>query len=204
MKEVITPIEQGWSPQCDAQPAGDNEWGVLKVGCVNGDEFDDAEHKALPSDLDPCSEFEIKAGDVLMSRANTRQLLGSAALVRRIRPRLLLCDKLYRIRVRPEQIFPEFLVRAFASGVSRFQFEREATGASGSMQNISQDMILNLLLPLPPAAEQREVVRVVDRETAQFSALIAQVGEVIDALKELRAALISAAVTGKIDVRAVA
>ena len=72
------------------------------------------------------------------------------------------------------------------------------------MQNISQDMILNLLLPLPPAAEQREVVRVVDRETAQFSALIAQVGEVIDALKELRAALISAAVTGKIDVRAVA
>src|SRR5665811_2036897 len=40
LKEASTPIEQGWSPQCDAQPTADNEWGVLKVGCVNGDAFD--------------------------------------------------------------------------------------------------------------------------------------------------------------------
>jgi type I restriction enzyme S subunit len=41
LKDVITPIEQGWSPQCDAQPAGDDEWGVLKVGCVHREAFEE-------------------------------------------------------------------------------------------------------------------------------------------------------------------
>jgi len=31
LKEITTPIEQGWSPQCDAQPASEREWGVLKL-----------------------------------------------------------------------------------------------------------------------------------------------------------------------------
>jgi len=84
-----------------------------------------------------------------MSRANTRQLLGSAALVQRVRSKLLLCDKLYRIRARREAILPGFLVLAFSSSLSRFQFEREATGASASMQNISQQMLSELVLPCP-------------------------------------------------------
>jgi type I restriction enzyme, S subunit len=37
LKHCISRIEQGWSPQCDAQSANENEWGVLKVGCVNGE-----------------------------------------------------------------------------------------------------------------------------------------------------------------------
>lgn len=59
--------------------------GVLKVGCVNGEDFDEAEHKALPEELQPVPEYEIRSGDILMSRANTRELLGSAALVRSVR-----------------------------------------------------------------------------------------------------------------------
>ncbi len=40
IKHVVTRIDQGWSPQCEAYPVeGDQEWGVLKVGCVNGGFF---------------------------------------------------------------------------------------------------------------------------------------------------------------------
>jgi type I restriction enzyme S subunit len=202
LKEIVAGIEQGWSPLCENRPADVDEWAVLKVGCVNGEMFDHAEHKALPSDLRPRPEYEIKSGDVLMSRANTRQLLGSAALVRTVRERLLLCDKLYRIRVRPDQVLPDFLVRAFASSSSRFHFEREATGASASMQNVSQDAISNLVVPVPPVAEQRQIVEFADTEAAQLSALAERVHDAMTRLKELRTALISAAVTGKIDVRA--
>lgn len=53
----------------------------------------------------------------------------------------------------------------------------------------------------PPDAEQRSIAAFLDRETARVDALIAKVRDAIDRLKELRAALISAAVTGKIDVR---
>jgi restriction endonuclease S subunit len=69
------------------------------------------------------------------------------------------------------------------------------------MQNISQEAISNLLLPLPPTGEQGDIAAFLDRETARVDALVAKVREAIDRLKDLRTALISAAVTGKIDVR---
>ncbi|MBI3049220.1 MAG: nucleotidyl transferase AbiEii/AbiGii toxin family protein [Acidobacteria bacterium] len=201
LKEIVTGIEQGWSPLCENRQADVGEWGVLKVGCVNGEAFDESEHKALPSELDPIPELEIRPGDILMSRANTVELLGSSALVRTVRARLLLCDKLYRLRVTGACVLPEFVVRTVASRVARFQLEREATGASASMQNISQETIATLLVPLPLIAEQRAIAAFLDRETAKLDALIAKFRDAIDRLKELRTALVSAAVTGKIDVR---
>jgi len=56
-------------------------------------------------------------------------------------------------------------------------------------------------LPFPPGLEQCSIADYLDRETAKIDALVAKVREAIDRLKELRTALISAAVTGKIDVR---
>ena len=50
-------------------------------------------------------------------------------------------------------------------------------------------------------AEQDEIVERIEREAGRIDSLIAKVRDAIDRLKELRTALISAAVTGKIDVR---
>ncbi len=80
LKNWIGPVEQGWSPQCDAQPAGMDEWGVMKVGCANKGYFDASQNKKLPDNLAPIPSLEIRDGDVLVSRANTRELLGSAAV----------------------------------------------------------------------------------------------------------------------------
>ncbi len=57
---------------------------------------------------------------------------------------------------------------------------------------------------LPNWTEQQEIADYLDRETGKIDALVAKVREAIERLKELRAALISAAVTGKIDVRGAA
>ena len=53
-------------------------------------------------------------------------------------------------------------------------------------------------MPAPRVAEQDAVAAHLDRETARIDALVAKVRDAIDRLKELRTALISAAVTGKI------
>jgi type I restriction enzyme S subunit len=201
LKFSLRSIEQGWSPSCLNRTADLDEWGVLKVGCVNGTEFNPEEHKALPVELSPIPELEVEPGDILMSRANTRELLGSAAVVEAVRPKLLLCDKLYRLKVANQEVDRRFLVLVLGSANSRFQMEREATGASGSMQNIGQETVRNILLPIPPVQEQEAIVGSLAGETAKLDALIAKVREGIEKLKEYRTALISAAVTGKIDVR---
>jgi restriction endonuclease S subunit len=54
---------------------------------------------------------------------------------------------------------------------------------------------------IPPREEQIAIADFLDEETAEIDALIAKVEEAIERLKEYRVALISAAVTGKIDVR---
>ena len=193
-------IEQGWSPQCENQPADIGEWGVLKVGCVNGEDFDSDEQKALPLDLQPEVRYEIRSGDILISRGNTRELVGSAALLRTVRPRLLLCDLLYRLRANAVAIDPEFLILALRSRFVRFQIEREATGTSSSMKKISQDDIRNFWICVPPLLEQHSIARAVSEEWQRSSKMRDCLQQQMDKLHEYRQTLISAAVTGKINV----
>jgi type I restriction enzyme S subunit len=201
LKEVITPLEQGWSPQCDAQPAGDDEWGVLKVGCVNRDEFDPQQNKKLPSTLAPIPELEIHDGDIMVSRANTRQLLGLAAVAIDPRPKLLLCDKLFRFRARPPRADARFLVHAIRQGTSRSQIESSTNGASDSMQNIGQRVVKNLFLALPSIDEQRRIVDVLRAQTSSLGDAGSAARREIVLLREYRMRLIADVVTGKLDVR---
>jgi len=196
---VIKDLEQGWSPQCNNDPASDDQWGVMKVGCVNGESFDSSENKALPDDLVPLIQYEINNGDILVSRANTKELLGSAALVKNVRPRLLLCDKLYRMKA-GSLVESEYLIRFLRSTIARYHYERHATGTSGSMQNIGQDTLKNLPFPLPPKFEQLVIAKHIDAAASEISMQMNKVRKVGEKLNEYRSALITNAVTGKIDI----
>jgi type I restriction enzyme, S subunit len=202
IKQLVTRFEQGWSPQCESFPVGSaSEWGVLKVGCVNGGIFNPEENKALPPDLTPLPELSISAGDLLISRANTRELVGSAAVASADHHNLMLCDKLYRLRVDAGRCLPTFLSLFLGTEQVRGQIELAATGASSSMLNISQSTILELCLALPSMAEQQELLQAVDVSVAQLDQLVSEAVLSIELLRERRSALISAAVTGQIDVR---
>jgi type I restriction enzyme S subunit len=203
-KYSITKIEQGWSPQCESEPAGDHEWGVQIVGCGNREKFDETEQKALPQNVTPVPQYEIKAGDILMSRGNTQALVGMATFVEHVRHHLLLCDLLYRFRAKPAKAESEFLVMCLRSPNVRFQIERDAVGTSASMKKIGQGTIRQFIIALPPLNEQRAIIAFVKAEIATLDGLIAEAERAVDLLQERRSALISAAVTGQIDVRGLA
>lgn len=76
-------------------------------------------------------------------------------------------------------------------------------GYGGGQPNLSQELLRSMRVSTPPEAEQRAISAFLDRQAARIDALIAKVREAIERLKELRATLISAAVTGTIDVRKV-
>jgi type I restriction enzyme S subunit len=174
---------------------------VMKVGCVNGDTFDESDNKALPLDLEAKTEYELRPKEILISRANTKELLGSAAIVPEgVRSKLLLCDKLFRLRP-PSDVNEKFLTFYLRTPTARFQYEKEATGASGSMQNIGQDTIKNLPVTLPPLAEQIAITKYLDTAIAKIDRMTEKTETAIARLTEYRTALITAATTGKIDVR---
>ncbi|MGQ0595273.1 MAG: hypothetical protein ACT4QB_22325 [Gammaproteobacteria bacterium] len=113
----------------------------------------------------------------------------------------LLCDKLYRLSVDASRLNKEFLVIFLRCSAGRFEFERDATGASNSMRNIGQDSVRNVWLPIPPLTEQRGIVAHITAQTGKLDALRSATERTIALLKERRGALIAAAVTGQIDVQ---
>ena len=203
IKHLTASFEQGWSPQCEGFPVeSENEWGVLKVGCVNGGIFRPEENKTLPDELEPIPALGISSGDLLISRANTRELVGSTAVATRDYPNLLLCDKLYRVRFHIGVCEPMFIGLYLGTNLARSQIELAANGASSSMVNIGQSIILEMQLALPSIAEQNAIVEFLNHQTTQLDTLTQQAQTAIALLQERRTALISAAVTGKMDVRA--
>jgi type I restriction enzyme S subunit len=195
-------IEQGWSPQCENRQAEPGEWGVLKVGCMNSGVYDESENKALPASLQPLPEMEVRSGDVLMSRSNTVELVGTVGIVHQTRGRIVLCDKLYRIDFRPDALLPEYAVYLLRSRAARLQIERDATGASPSMKNISTEIVGNILLAFPPLDEQRQILARIRCEWDRIDSTVNAITEQLAKLREYRQTLISAAVTGKTDVAA--
>lgn len=200
IKRLVSSISQGWSPECEARSPEEGEWGVLKVGCVNGGQFRVEESKALPNSLEPRPELAVREGDVLVSRANTRELVGSCAVVSRDFPKIMLCDKLYRLIAEPRKVLPEFLAALIAVHGRRI-VEIEATGASSSMVNIAQSVIMDLAVAVPQVTEQRVIVTHLQSSATKLDLVVTRTERSIELLKERRSALISAAVTGQIDLR---
>lgn len=202
LRRVLLRIEQGWSPECEARLAEEDEWGVLKVGCVNGWTFAPSEHKALPAALAPRPALEVRDGDVLMSRANTRELVGSVAVVEGAPRRLMLCDLLYRLTFDERKISKQFAVLALRSRRARQHYEVCSNGSSASMQKIRHETIRSLMISLPPINRQKHLVAAFEGTANRLSTSSAKVRRSIDRLREYRSALITEAVTGQLDIDA--
>ena len=94
-----------------------------------------------------------------------------------------------------DEIIPEYLLYVFRSMDQ--EFERLMQGSTH--QTIYMPDIKSFKTPLPPLDEQREIVEHIETETERLWELIDRVDETIDLLEEKRQALITAAVTGQID-----
>lgn len=202
LKFLIRGIEQGWSPECENRIAVEDEWGVLKAGCVNGGFFDEREHKALPRDVTPEPMLEVRQGDLLVSRANgSPDLVGSAAVVRRCRPRLLLSDKIFRLNVNTDLVSAEYLSVVMMASNCRDQILLALSGGNGLANNISQANLLDLRVCVTESMEQRRILQTVADRRSRSEVVDEKASIAIERLREYRSALITAAVTGQIDVR---
>ncbi len=120
----------------------------------------------MPPEYDPGDCPRAMDGDILISRANTRELVGAPVMVHGDHPRLLLSDKLLKLIPDESVIDSRYLVRALRSEGATLHFSQCAGGSSGSMTNITQGDIRSAPLPLPPLPEQRRIAAILDQADA--------------------------------------
>ena len=135
-----------------------------------------------------------KKGDILFT---TEAPLGNIALVDR--EDIALAQRIIRFRMNTRCFDSRFTLFAMMSDYFQSQLASLSTGSTA--EGLKASKLTMLWLVAPPVAEQRAIASFLDQERARIGGLIAKVGEAIERLNELRTALISAAVTGKIDVR---
>ena len=200
LKQVISQIESGVSVNASDQAASETEFGVLKTSCVYSGQFDANENKTvIEAEIDRVA-CPLKVGTLIVSRMNTPDLVGAAGLVKFAPQNIYLPDRLWQVSF--SNAAPVFVHYWTQSVFYRAQIRVVCAGTSSSMQNLGQDQFRSFNFPNPPQSEQETIAAILDRETAKLDALTAEAQRGIALLKERRSALISAAVTGKIDVRA--
>jgi type I restriction enzyme S subunit len=200
-RRVIHALEQGWSPVAEEREAEADEWAVLKISAVAQGRFRASEHKALPPSLEPEARYEVRPGDLLLTRSNTPERVGDACFVRDTRHRLLMSDLIYRVHLDQRHCLHPFACYWLISRPGRAAIEADARGTSGSMVKIAQSHIRAWPILIPPLDEQSAIVQQLDHEMSRIDGIVGKIEASIDLLREYRTALISAAVTGKIDVR---
>jgi type I restriction enzyme, S subunit len=196
--KMLCLMDSGWSPLCPEVMAHEAEWAVLKTTAVVWDGYNPEAHKRLPDELSPRPEIEVKKGDVLVTRAGPRPRVGVVVHVKETRPRLMLSDKLIRLRTDPEKLHPGFLACCLSSAsVQRYWIDR-ASGMADSQANISQQVVRTTLIPVPCLMEQLQIFR-------YFEVLATNIclnqGKLLSLL-QVKAGLLQDLLTGKVRVGA--
>jgi type I restriction enzyme, S subunit len=174
----------------------------LKLSAVSNGRFKREENKALRDADEQEQALALRAGDVLITRSNTPELVADVACVPVDEPTLLLPDLIYRLRIQDGKVLPEYLTYFLTTAAARAQIRRDARGSSGSMVKVSQGHVLSWLTLLPPLSEQAEIVGHLQRADDRFRSISRDVSSSLSLLSERRAALITAAVTGQIPIEA--
>jgi type I restriction enzyme S subunit len=127
----------------------------------------------------------------------TEAPLGEVAQV--VDSNVALAQRVVLFKVNTSRMVASFLKLHFLGGFGRAEIESYASGSTAL--GIRADRLKRTLVPTPPLKEQRAIVETVTSALSPGVRLMGVVGEQIAKLREYRRALISAAVTGKIDVR---
>ena len=157
----IVSIEAGKNWNAEGRPPRDDEFGVVKVSAVTWGEFNEAESKTCMVEEQWNENVQIHEGDFLFSRANTLQLVGNCVIVKFISRRLMLSDKILRLKF-DKCVIPEYVLHFTRSDLYRNQIEQLASGNQDGMRNVSQKNMKLVEFPIPKLEEQKEIVRILN------------------------------------------
>ncbi len=194
--DFVQAIEAGKSLKCIETPPSQNEFGIIKISAVTWGVYDESESKTLPSNDLFIENRRVKVGDLLISRANTMELLGNPVIVHRVTKNLMLSDKVLRLVM--EEANKPWVSIFLRSKAGRKEIESRSTGNQMSMRNIGQKALLDIGLPKATESEQTEIVRRVEELFAFANKVEAQVNAAQTRVNNLTQSILAKAFRGEL------
>lgn len=171
----------------------------LNSSHVNRDEITEADQFVSELAVKECHLPMVEPGSVLVGLTGQGKTRGMSSL---LLFRCTINQHLAYVTPRYDAVSAPYLRRVLDSAYDTL---RDISDENGSTKGgLTCTAIRKLRIPLPPLHEQREITSYVSQRTAKLDALIAKSEQMIGVLREYRSALITDAVTGKIDVRGAA
>lgn len=157
--------------------------------------FDPAHYKHVDLTEADCKNYWLSTGDVLFQRGNTREYVGIAAVFDGPGRMFVFPDLMIRVRF-SNSLDLRYIHTTLISPPLRKYFSSQATGVSSTMPKISQGILLNAPIPVPPLAEQHRIVAKVDALMALCNRLEAQLNTTQSESRHLLEAVLHDAVNG--------
>ena len=151
--------------------------------------------RSLPPEV--AAPFLLEDGDLLFARSGAT--VGKSFLYQRSWGPCAYAGYLIRARLEKQSADARF-VRYFTATSTFWQW-LASIYVQATIQNVNAERYASLMLSVPPLSEQRAIVEFLAQKTGQVDTLANRVETAVERLQEHRMALITAAVTGKIDVR---
>ncbi|EJL6952504.1 restriction endonuclease subunit S [Vibrio cholerae] len=170
---LATPVKNGYSPVCTDKPTSKV---VLGLGALTGTGLDLTQVKWVPESNTQADKFPIESGDFLVSRSNTLDKVGRAALYRGGLSNCSYPDLMMKFRVDEEKIIPDFMELILQSAPARKHFMRCASGTSSTMAKITKSVVESLRVPEFSMQQQQSIVKIArewDNAIEKTEALIA-------------------------------
>lgn len=165
----------------------DVQWGQINIEQLPLMDFDEKNRE----------NFLLVSGDLLVNEGGSYP--GRAAIWLGGLEECYYQKALHRLRARSEKDTTRFLFYLMYWATKQGVFT--AGGNEATIEHLPAEKLRRYRFPFPPIGEQAAIVDFLDKESAEFDSLTAEAEHAITLLQERRTALISAAVTGKIDVR---
>jgi type I restriction enzyme S subunit len=174
---------------------------VIRLQNIRMGHFDDTDAAFIDEEYFRVSlpGHDVQEGDLLIAGlGDDRNIVGRCCVAPAgVEPAMVKAD-CFRFRLFTQHALPAFMAMQLTAGS---QFDAGMMSSGSTRSRIPLSVMATRSVALPPLAEQQELVEEIEARSRDFDTLTNEAHSAIAILRERRAALISAAVTGKIDVR---
>lgn len=185
IKDIQTvEVQNGFSPMCVEYATRRKS---LSLGALTGNSLDLTQEKFISEDCEMPSHSLLRKDDILVSRSNTKDKVGRAAVVTDEISNYYYPDLIMRFQVDAQKADCRYVAMCLQSVAGRNYFMSHAAGTSTSMVKINKSVLESFPLHLPPLEEQKKIAETL----STWDSAIEKMEKLIECKEKIHAKLLN-------------